>query len=146
MSPPGNDEGWQRLPTSNEPVDARHSCCMAADRSMAMNRIVVVGCSGSGKTFLARKLAARFASRHIELDAYYNLPGWQERPRTEMRSLVEADTREARWVVDGNYSWLMDLVWGRADTVVVLDLPRRTTMRRLLIRTIRRVVFRTRLW
>ena len=38
-----------------------------------------------------------------------------------------------RWVIDGNYtSQVKDLVWARADTVVWLDLPRRTVMRRII--------------
>jgi hypothetical protein len=49
-------------------------------------------------------------------------------------------------VVDGNYSKVRDLVWARADTVVWLDLPKRTVMRRIVWRTLRRVAGRAELW
>jgi adenylate kinase family enzyme len=48
--------------------------------------------------------------------------------------------------VDGNYSAVRDLVWARADTVVWLDLPRRTVMRQIIWRTVRRVALRAELW
>jgi adenylate kinase family enzyme len=111
-----------------------------------MRRIVVVGCSGAGKTELARELARRLTIPHVELDAFFNLSGWREAPRRDMRAQIDAETAAPRWVVDGNYLWLQDLTWGRADTVVVLDLPRRTVMRQIVVRTLRRVTSRTPLW
>ena len=41
---------------------------------------------------------------------------------------------------------MRDIVWARADTVVFLDLPRRTVMRRVVLRTLRRVAGRMELW
>ena len=38
------------------------------------------------------------------------------------------------------------VVWARADTVVWLDLPRRTVMRQVIARTVRRAVMREVLW
>ena len=54
--------------------------------------------------------------------------------------------RASGWVIDGNYRSVQDLVWARADTVVWLDLPRRTVMRRVIWRTLRRVGGRVELW
>jgi adenylate kinase family enzyme len=109
-------------------------------------RIVVIGCSGSGKTMFARAVSRRLGLDHIEMDSLHHLPDWQERPREEMWSMVDARTAGPRWVVDGNYSMFADLTWGRADTVVFLDLPRRTVMRQVIWRSLCRVVMRTELW
>jgi hypothetical protein len=38
------------------------------------------------------------------------------------------------------------VIWARADTVIWLDPPRRTVMRRVIWRTIRRVAGRAELW
>ena len=113
-----------------------------------MRRVSVVGTSGSGKTTLARTLAKRLGVPYIELDAFMHLPGWQLRPDMEFMEDVEKATSQPGWVVDGNYRRFVieGPVWKRADTVVWLDLPRRTVMRRLIVRTVRRAVTREVLW
>jgi shikimate kinase len=42
----------------------------------------MVGTSGSGKTTVARALAARLDIPFVELDAIYNQRGWMELPLT----------------------------------------------------------------
>jgi adenylate kinase family enzyme len=111
-----------------------------------MDRIVVVGNSGTGKTSLARVLAHRLQVPHTELDAIFHQPGWTELETTEFRRRVRARIAEPRWVIDGNYQQVRDLVWGRADTVVWLDLPRALVLRRVVWRTARRAITRKRLW
>jgi hypothetical protein len=63
---------------------------------------------------------------------------WRPLPADEFRAVVAAATAGERWVIDGNYSTVQDLVWARADTVVWLDLARRTVMRRVIWRSVRR--------
>lgn len=111
-----------------------------------MRRVSVVGCSGSGKSAIAAALAGRLGVPHIELDGIYHQPGWEPLPDNEFRVTVDALTRSGGWVVDGNYSAVRDLVWSRADTVVWLDLPRRTVMRQVVWRTARRAALRVELW
>lgn len=106
----------------------------------------MVGCSGSGKTTLAAGLAARLDARHVELDAIYHQPGWTELPEEEFRRRVDEATSVGRWVVDGNYSAVHDVVWSKADTVVWFDLPWPVVLSRTVRRTIRRVITREELW
>lgn len=111
-----------------------------------MRRISVVGASGSGKSRLARELARILDVPHIELDAIVHQADWVSLPDAELRARVDAATAAGGWVVDGNYGAVRALVWDRADTVVWFDLPRRTVMRRVILRTIHRVVTRAELW
>lgn len=113
-----------------------------------MRRVSVVGAPGSGKTWFAARLAATLGAPHVELDAIFHQPGWGELPADEFRRRVMDAIAGAgdAWVVDGNYRAVQDLVWGAADTVVWLDLDRRTVMTRLTRRTVDRVVRRRRLW
>jgi adenylate kinase family enzyme len=104
--------------------------------------------SGSGKTTLARALAERLSAPLIELDALMHQPDGQPRPDAEFKGEVEKATLEPAWVADGNYRQVVieGPVWERADTVVWLDLPRLTMMRRLIARTVSRAVRREVLW
>jgi hypothetical protein len=96
-------------------------------------RVVVVGCAGSGKSRLARALAARLGARHIERDAL----GDDEAPgfAAQVAAAVEAAGR--RWVFDGAPYNAEPLVYPHADTVVALDYPRRVVWWRVLARSLR---------
>jgi adenylate kinase family enzyme len=107
-----------------------------------MNRISVVGTSGSGKTTFAGRLAAILRIPHIELDALHWEADWVEAPTEVFRSRVREAISADRWVVDGNYSKrARDLVWERADTVIWLDYSFPVIFSRITRRTFRRLVF-----
>jgi len=112
-----------------------------------VQRVVIVGSSGSGKSTLARQLERRLGLARLELDSLLHQPGWQALPQETFRERVEAfvGTHE-RWVVDGNYSTVRDLVWLHADTLLWLDLPRPVVMLSLLRRTLGRALTREVLW
>jgi adenylate kinase family enzyme len=82
----------------------------------------------------------------LELDSVYHQPDWVPLDDASFVARVTSVTSGDSWVIDGNYSAVQALVWERADTVVWLDLPRRTVMRRLVVRTLRRVAGRAELW
>src|SRR5919197_5008497 len=86
-------------------------------------RIVVLGRTGSGKTTLARELAAALGVPHVELDALYFGPDFSTAPLSVLRERTSAAIAGARWVTDGNKRAVRDLVWPRADTIVWLDYP-----------------------
>ena len=69
-----------------------------------MDRIVVLGTSGEGKTTLAKEIARILGITHVEFDAYRHGPNWTETPddifREQLRTALKGDT----WVSDGNYS------------------------------------------
>jgi adenylate kinase family enzyme len=112
-----------------------------------VRRVSVVGTSGAGKSTLAAGLARVLDADLLELDSVFHQPGWVPLAREEFRRRVAAAVAGERWVIDGNYtSQVKDLVWARADTVVWLDLPRRTVMRRIIWRSFQRAARRVELW
>ncbi|HWF57623.1 MAG TPA: adenylate kinase [Candidatus Dormibacteraeota bacterium] len=111
-----------------------------------MDRVAVVGNSGAGKTSLARGLAHLLGAPYTELDAIFHQPGWTELDDREFRRRVGVLVAEPRWVIDGNYQQVRDLIWARADTMVWLDLPRTLVLRRVVWRTVRRVIAGQPLW
>jgi adenylate kinase family enzyme len=111
-----------------------------ATPSPGLDRVVVIGTSGSGKSTLARTLAARLGHPYVELDAIHWLIGWVERDPTEFRLGVSEAVAGPRWVVDGNYNRIRDLVWTRATTIIWLDYSFRIVFWRALWRTVARIV------
>jgi adenylate kinase family enzyme len=114
-----------------------------------MRRVAVIGGSCSGKTTVSRRLAGLLDVPHVELDALHHGPNWNEAPAELLQQRVRDALAAAPegWVVDGNYfGKLGDLVLEQADTVVWLDLPHRTVIRRVLWRTVSRLVLRVELW
>ncbi len=109
--------------------------------------MAVVGPPGSGKSTVAKRAAKILGVRFIELDAlFWTRPDWRQPPVDEFRASVDEATCSDGWVTAGNYSETYDIVWGRADTVVWLDLPLRIALWRVCWRTISRVRSRELLW
>src|SRR5688572_12040027 len=112
-----------------------------------MERVLVVGTTGSGKTTFARRLADVLDAPHVELDGLFWEAGWVEADTDVFRARVATATVGERWVVDGNYlGRLGDQLWERADTAVWLEMPLWLIVPRLVRRTISRSVRKTDLW
>lgn len=110
-----------------------------------MQRIVVGGSSGAGKTTLAGQLAVALDLPFTELDSFFHGRGWVKRP-TFVED-VTAYVAQERWVTDSlGYPEVVDLVWDRADTLVWLDYPRWVCELRVIRRSLARGLFRRRLW
>ncbi|MGQ0830333.1 MAG: AAA family ATPase [Microthrixaceae bacterium] len=106
-------------------------------------RILVYGVTGSGKTTLARRIAAITGLPCHSIDDKVGwLPNWVERPRDEQREIASRIAASDEWVLDTAYSHWRDVVLPRTDLIVALDYPRLVSLGRLARRTVRRVVTR----
>jgi hypothetical protein len=95
------------------------------------HRILILGRTGSGKTTLAREVAAALDVPHVELDSLYFGPDFSRAPLDVLRERTTAAIAGDRWVTDGNKRAVRDLVWPRADTVIWLDYPVHVSLWRL---------------
>jgi adenylate kinase family enzyme len=111
-----------------------------------LQRVSVIGSTGSGKTTLAKALAERLVLPYVEIDALYWGPEWTGVDDEELAGRVGGAAAGERWVIDGNYSRVQPLVWTRADTVVWLDFSFPRTFWQLLRRTVGRLVSKEPLW
>jgi adenylate kinase family enzyme len=105
-----------------------------------MKRVVVIGTSCSGKTTLARRLAEMLGTTHIELDSIHWKPNWRPRLDEEFRRLTAEAILPERWVADGNYNQVRDIVWVKAATIIWLNYPFHVVMWRALSRTLKRII------
>lgn len=107
-------------------------------------RVLVTGCSGAGKTTLARALSGCWELPYHELDALHHGPNWA--PRPEFVDDVAAFVATDAWVAEWQYSAVRPLLLARADLLVWLDLNRWQVARQLVPRTVIRRLWRTPLW
>lgn len=88
-----------------------------------MKKIIVIGCPGSGKSTLSRKL-----HNITEIPLYHlDMMFWNEDKTTVEKSvfvkrLSEVLTKDS-WIIDGNFSSTMEQRMNECDTVIFLDYP-----------------------
>ena len=86
-----------------------------------MQRIVVMGPPGSGKSTMAQTLGASLGLPVFHLDQAYWRPGWVEASSESFRAEVERIADLPAWVIDGNYTNTIAPRLRAADTVIYLD-------------------------
>jgi adenylate kinase family enzyme len=107
-------------------------------------RVLVAGTAGAGKTTLAAGIGAVLGVPHTEIDALFHGADWT--PRPTFIEDVEALAAGPAWVTEWQYQQVRELLAARADLMVWLDPPKRTVMRQVTCRTIRRRLRRQVLW
>jgi adenylate kinase family enzyme len=98
---------------------------------MAMQRterVAVIGCGGSGKTTIGRRLVAAINTTITHLDALYYDNEWNTLPHDTFAALQEALVAADTWVIDGNYASTLPIRLKRATHVIFLDLPATTCL------------------
>jgi adenylate kinase family enzyme len=103
-----------------------------------MQRVLVMGSSGSGKSTFARRLSNLTGLPFVSLDALYWQPGWQPSEPEAFGLKAREATNGPGWVMDGNYmgSGAGELRRELADTVIWFDLPRYVCMTGIMKRII----------
>ena len=88
-----------------------------------MEKIIIIGCPGGGKSTLARALHALTEIPLYHLDLMY----WNSDRTTVEKSVFLERLADAmsgdEWIIDGNYSSTMEMRIAACDTVILLDYP-----------------------
>jgi adenylate kinase family enzyme len=99
-----------------------------------MQRVLVIGSGGSGKSTVAAQLGELLHLEVHHLDKYFWGPGWvRPEPDEWLKTVTDLIERDS-WILDGNYSGTLELRLRRADTIVFMDLPRVLCMWRIMKR------------
>ncbi|MDD3410823.1 MAG: topology modulation protein [Eubacteriales bacterium] len=89
-----------------------------------MERILVVGCPGSGKSTLSFALADRLRLPVVHLDQLFWRAGWQQVSQEEFSAQLDEALQGPRWILDGNYDRTLERRLAVCDTAILLDYPR----------------------
>ncbi len=87
------------------------------------HRVLVIGSPGSGKSTLSRALHELTGLPLIHLDMLYWRADKTTLTREELLTALEKELARECWIIDGNYSFTMELRLARADLVIFFDLP-----------------------
>ena len=94
-----------------------------------MERVLIIGCGGAGKSTLAKALGEKTGLPVVHLDKIFWSPGnWQHLPRGEFDALLMKELEKPRWILDGNYDRTFSLRLAKCDTVIYLDFSRLTCL------------------
>ncbi|SEG06252.1 shikimate kinase [Vibrio hangzhouensis] len=111
-----------------------------------MKKINVVGTSGSGKSTFSRMLADKLNYPHLEMDAMFWKPNWQESTDQEFFATLESKLADELWVLDGNYNRTVPIKWQHVDTVVWIDYSFSRTLYQAVKRAFLRSITKQELW
>src|SRR5688500_8213457 len=97
-----------------------------------MERVVVIGSGGAGKSTFSRRLGEATGLPVIHLDNVFWKPNWQPTPAEEWEKTVAELVRRDSWIMDGNFGGTRELRIRASDTVIFLDIPRLICLYRVI--------------
>lgn len=89
---------------------------------MTMNKVIVIGCPGAGKSTFARTLAAATGLELHYLDMLWHMPDKTNISREKFDSALARIMSGDGWIIDGNYIRTLEMRLRECDTVFMLDL------------------------
>ena len=90
-----------------------------------MERVMIIGCGGAGKSTLARALGEKTGLPVVHLDQIWWAPGnWQHLEKEEFDARLLEEMQKPRWILDGNFNRTIEMRLKECDTVIYLDFSR----------------------
>lgn len=88
-----------------------------------MDKVIVIGCPGSGKSTFSRALGEQTGLPLFHLDNLYWKADKTTLPKPLFRQALEEILKQERWIIDGNYGSTLEMRMQACDTVFFLDYP-----------------------
>ena len=105
-------------------------------------KIHIIGCSGSGKTYLAKALSDKYNMPHFDLDDIQwdnSADGYGVKMPIEKRAeLLNNILKNDNWIIEGVYYAWVGKCFEDADKIYVLDVPKRVYTYRIIKRALKR--------
>ena len=93
-----------------------------------MQKVLVIGCPGSGKSCFARTLHAKTGLPLFHLDLLYWNADRTTVPKDVFLDRLHGALGQDAWIIDGNYLSTLELRLQACDTVFFPDLPSETCL------------------
>ena len=94
-----------------------------------MERILIIGCPGAGKTTLARQLGEKLGLPVVHLDSIFWSPGnWEHLEQKDFDQALQGELEKSQWIIEGNYNRTLPLRLSYCDAVIWLDFGRYACM------------------
>ena len=88
-----------------------------------MEKALIIGCPGAGKSRFARALHQVSGLPLYHLDLIWHLPDRTHLPRQAFDEKLGEILQEKQWIIDGNYLRTLERRLAACDTVFLLDFP-----------------------
>lgn len=88
-----------------------------------MQRILIIGNAGSGKTTFAKQLAKKLGLPLLHLDMIFWCGNWKHISQEEFDTLLQAELEKPQWIIDGNFNRTLPHRLQYCDYVFFFDLP-----------------------
>lgn len=88
-----------------------------------MNKVIVIGCPGSGKSEFSRKLKDITNIPMFHLDMLYHNSDGTHISKEELEDKLKEIFKNKSWIIDGNYQRTIEMRIKESDTIFLLDLP-----------------------
>lgn len=93
-----------------------------------MQKTIIIGCPGSGKTTFAKKLSQLTNLPLIHLDAIWHKPDRTHISREEFDEILSKILSKKQWIIDGNYNRTMEMRMKYCDTIILFELDSETCL------------------
>lgn len=101
-----------------------------------MDKIILIGCPGSGKSTLSFKLEDILKVPVLHLDKIYHIDNNTRITREELKQKVDDFARSnSEWIIDGNYISTLDQRIALCDTIIFLDFSTQTCVKNVIERS-----------
>lgn len=106
-------------------------------KNKTIDRIMIMGISGAGKSSLSKRLSQSLDIPVIHLDQELMQPNWTPLPKPDQVLIHDRLIAGDRWIMEGNWSHTLEERVARSDLVIYLDCPLWTSLYRVTKRLLR---------